>query len=117
MHSKTMQKPRLRRFFFYLFLLSISWLSLFSFLFFFLDSTIDSALEKRLQFFTFGAQMASIKAAPSLINIGEFSCGEVFVITFSFLTRLWLRNFAKNNRYHSAILPNIPISLMVNIFC
>ena len=27
----------------------------------------------------------------------------------------WLRNFGKNNRYHSAIIWNIPISLMVNI--
>ena len=38
------------------------------------------------------------------------------VITFLFSTR-WLRNFAKNNRYHSAIIWNISISLMVNIFC
>jgi len=36
-----------------------------------------------------------------VINTGAFSCDEVFVITFSFLTR-WLRNFAKNSRYHPA---------------
>ena len=59
MHSKTMQKTRLRRFFFiFSFFPSPGFLS---FLFFFLDSTIDSALEKRLQFFTFSAQMAPIK--------------------------------------------------------
>ena len=47
-------------------------------------------------------------------NIGAFSCDKFSVITFSFLVR-WLRNFAKNYRYHSAIVRNIPISLMVNI--
>ena len=46
---------------------------------------------------------------------GAFSCDEVIVITFSFLIR-WLRNFAKKDRYLSAIVRNIPISLMVNIF-
>ena len=29
----------------------------------------------------------------------------------------WQRNFAKNYRYYLAIIWNIPISLMVNIFC
>ena len=43
-----------------------------------------------------------------------FCCDKFSVITFWFLTR-WLRNFAKNNRYHSAITRNITISLMVNI--
>ena len=51
----------------------------------------------------------------SVINIGAFSCDKFSVITFSFLGR-WRRNFAKNNRYHSAIVRNIPVSLMVNIF-
>ena len=56
----------------------------------------------------------SIKNITSVINTGAFSCNEVFVITFSFLTR-WLRNFVKNNRYHSAIVRNKSISLTVNI--
>ena len=42
----------------YLFLPSTSSLSIF---FFFLDSAIDSVLEKRLQFSTLSAQMVSIK--------------------------------------------------------
>ena len=50
----------------------------------------------------------------SVTNIGAFSWDKFSVITFSFLER-WQRNFAKNNRYHSAIIRNIPISLMVNI--
>ena len=50
----------------------------------------------------------------SVINTVAFSCNKFSVITSSFLTR-WLRNFAKNNRYHSAIVRNIPISLIVNI--
>ena len=50
----------------------------------------------------------------SVINARAFSCDKFSVITFWFLKR-WLRNFAKNNRYHSAIIRNIPISLMVSI--
>ena len=50
----------------------------------------------------------------SVINTGAFNCDEVFVITFSLLTR-WLSNLTKNNRYHSEIVRNILISLMVNI--
>ena len=53
-------------------------------------------------------------AQASLINTRVFCCDKFSIITFWFLTR-WLRNFAKNNRYHSAIIRNIPISLMVNI--
>ena len=52
----------------------------------------------------------------SVLNTGAFSYDELFVITFSFLMR-WQRNFAKNYRHYSAIIWNIPISLMVNIFC
>ena len=103
-------------FFIFSFFPSLGFLS-FLFFSFSLIARLILRLKKDSSFFTFSAQMASIEAARSLINIGEFSCGEVFVITFSFLTRLWLRKFAKNNRYHSAIVPNIPISLMVNIFC
>ena len=47
----------------------------------------------------------------AIINTGAFSCDEVFVKTLSFLTRR-LRNFAKKNRYHSAIVRNVPISLI-----
>ena len=49
-----------------------------------------------------------------VINTRAFCCDKFSVITFWFLTR-WLRNFANRNRYHSAIIRNIPISLMVNI--
>ena len=41
-----------------------------------------------------------IKVAPSLI------LEHLTLTTFSFLKR-WLRNFAKNKRYHSAIVRNI----------
>ena len=47
------------------------------------------------------------------IITGAFSCDKFSVIIFSFLTR-WLQNFAKNNRYHLAIIQSIPISLVVN---
>ena len=40
--------------------------------------------------------------AITYTNTGAFSCDKFSIITFSFLTR-WLRNFAKNNRYHSEI--------------
>ena len=50
----------------------------------------------------------------SVINTRAFYCDKFSVIIFWFLTR-WLRNFAKNNRYHLTIIRNIPISLMVNI--
>ena len=55
-----------------------------------------------------------IRETPSLI-LEHLAVTKFSVITFSFLER-WLQNFAKNNRYHSAIVRNIPISLMVNIF-
>ena len=55
-----------------------------------------------------------IKETPSLI-LEHLAVTKFSVITFSFLER-WLQNFAKNNRYHSAIVRHIPISLMVNIF-
>ena len=53
-----------------------------------------------------------IKVAPSLIQ-ANLAVRKFWSLPFSFLTR-WLRTFAKNNRYHSAIVRNIPISLMVN---
>ena len=43
-----------------------------------------------------------LEVAPSLIQTA-LSYDQLFVITFSFLMR-WLRNFAKNNRDHSAII-------------
>ena len=52
-----------------------------------------------------------IRETPSLI-LEHLAVTKFSVITFSFLER-WLQNFAKN---HSAIVRNILISLMVNIF-
>ena len=54
-----------------------------------------------------------LKVAPDF-NTRAFTCDKFSVKTFSILTR-WLRTFAKNNRYHSAVIWNIPISVMVNI--
>ena len=42
------------------------------------------------------------------MNTGTLSYDELFVIKFS----IGLRNFAKNNRYHSARTSNIPITLL-----
>ena len=50
----------------------------------------------------------------SVINTDAFSCNGVFVKTFSFLTRQ-LRNFAKINGCHSAIVQNVPISLIISL--
>ena len=49
------------------------------------------------------------------INTGALSYEERFVITSLVLT-LWLRNFEKNFRSHSAITRNNVILLAVNIF-
>ena len=50
-----------------------------------------------------------------MINTGALSYEKLVVRIFPFLTQ-WLRTFAKNERYHSAIIYNFLISLMINVF-
>lgn len=49
-----------------------------------------------------------------MINTGALSYEKLVVRIFPFLTQ-WLRIFAKNERYHSAIIYNFLISLMINV--
>jgi len=56
--------------------------------------------------------LAEIKVAPLLT---QALFGELFVIMVSVLTR-WLRDFEINYSYHSAIMRNNPILLVVIFF-